>query len=93
MARLLPRRPEPGPLWQTAVKACLLICLTLVLLFTAALYLADGRRIPVGSVGITVLRDVNGKPYLVVDRPQATSVMVDLSLVQGMEVYTGQVHF
>lgn len=77
-----------------AFKACLLVTLVLVLMTVTALYLADGRRIPVGSMGFTVLRDVHGKPYLVVDRRKATSVMVDLSLAQGgMEVYTGQVNF
>lgn len=77
-----------------ALKACLLVTLTLLLLTTTALYLADGRRIPVGSMGFTVLRDVHGKPYLVVDRRKATSLMVDLSLARGgVEVYTGQVRF
>lgn len=77
-----------------AFKACLLVTLVLVLMTVTALYLADGRRFPVGSMGFTVLRDVHGKPYLVVDRRKATSVMVDLSLAQGgMEVYTGQVNF
>jgi hypothetical protein len=72
----------------------LLVSLTLILLTAATLFLADGRRIPIGTIGITVLRDVNGKPYLVVDRRKATSVMVDLSMAQGgVQYYTGQVHF
>lgn len=94
MARLFFPRTEATRVWPTALKACLLVCLTLVLLVTTVLYLADGRRLPVGNMGITVLRDVQGNPYLVLDRRKATSVMVDLSLAQGsVEVYTGEVNF
>ncbi len=98
MARL-PHRgsaPEEAPtrVWVQAFKASLLVCLTLILLCATALYLADGRRIPIGSGGVTVLRDVNGQPYLVVDRRKAPGMMVALDLSQvSLQVYTGAIHF
>ncbi len=80
-------------LWPQAIKACLLLCLSLILLCATALYLADGRRIPIGSGGITVLRDGAGQPYLVVDRRKATGVMVALDRAGGVQVYTGAINF
>ncbi|MEW6278060.1 MAG: hypothetical protein AB1758_05515 [Candidatus Eremiobacterota bacterium] len=72
----------------------MLLCLTLLLFVGSAVALWFGLRIPLGSAGLSMVTDQRGKPYFVLDRPNAQGVMVGVDVQPPqVEVYTGSIRF
>jgi hypothetical protein len=79
---------------RSAVKATVLLSFTLLFGIGGAIALWFGWRIPLGPAGLSLVRDMAGKSYLVLDRPHADGVMVGWEAQPpNVEIYTGSIRF